>query len=286
VNRPHRAEPASHRIRPGTRRLARTVLVVLVGLGPTGCAAGGPDVGAGARSTGTASGSTTVPPVSGTITVLASASLTEAFTTLGEQFESAHPGVKVTLGFAASSALARQIASGAPADVFASASAPTMDAVVAAGAATDPTTFATNSMQIAVPPSNPGKVTGVGSLAAADVTTALCQPQVPCGAAAEQVFATAGVRVTPVTLEPDVKSVLSKVRLGEVDAGLVYLTDVLAAGDEVRGVAIPDDVNASTSYPIASLTASENPGTAAAFVDYVLSPAGAGVLGAAGFRQP
>jgi molybdate transport system substrate-binding protein len=284
VTRPDRAEPASHPDRPGTRRLAMTVLAVLVGLGPTGCGSGGPDAGAGAPS-GTASAST-APPISGKVTVLAASSLTEAFTTLGEQFEIAHPGVTVTLGFAASSALARQITSGAPADVFASASAQTMDAVVAAGAATDPTTFATNSLQIAVPPSNPGKVTGPGSLAAADVTTALCQPQVPCGAAAEQVFAKAGVRVTPVTLEPDVKSVLSKVRLGEVDAGLVYLTDVLAAGDEVRGVAIPEDVNASTSYPIAGLTASENPATAAAFVDYVLSPAGARVLDAAGFRQP
>ena len=108
----------------------------------------------------------------------------------------------------------------------------------------------------------------------------------PCGATAEKVFANAKVTVQPVTLEPDVKSVLSKVQLGEVDAGMVYVTDVLAAGDKVRGVEIPADVNASTSYPIAALTSSANAAAAAAFVDYVLSPAGASVLTAAGFQQP
>ena len=99
-------------------------------------------------------------------------------------------------------------------------------------------------------------------------------------------FTNAEVTVTPVTLEPDVKSVLSKVQLGEVDAGVVYVTDVLAAGDKVKGVEIPADVNASTSYPIAALTRSANAAAAAAFVDYVLSPAGAAVLTAAGFQQP
>jgi molybdate transport system substrate-binding protein len=263
------------------RRLAVTLLAGLVGLGLAACGSDRADAGNG----GTASPST-APSVSGDITVLAAASLTGSFTTLGSRFEAEHPGVKVTFGFAASSALASQITAGAPADVFASASTTTMDAVVAAGAAADPTTFATNVMQIAVPPTNPGNVTGVGSLAAADVKTALCQPQVPCGMTAEEVFANAGVSVTPVTLEPDVKSVLSKVQLGEVDAGVVYLTDVLAAGDEVLGVEIPDDLNASTSYPIAALTASANTVTAAAFVDYVLSPAGAAVLTAAGFQRP
>jgi molybdate transport system substrate-binding protein len=141
-------------------------------------------------------------------------------------------------------------------------------------------------MEIAVPPSNPGKVTGVASLADPAVKTALCQPQVPCGSTAEKVFTNAGVTVAPVTLEPDVRSVLSKVTLGEVDAGVVYVTDVLAAGDEVVGVEIPAEVNASTSYPVATLTRSANPGTAAAFVDHVLSPEGASVLSAAGFGRP
>ena len=192
----------------------------------------------------------------------------------------------MTFSFAGSSALATQITSGAPADVFASASAKNMETVVAAGAASDPQMFAANVMEIAVPPANPGKVTGVDSLASADVKTALCQPQVPCGATAAKVFANAKVTVKPVTLEPDVKSVLSKVQLGEVDAGMVYVTDVLAAGDKVKGVEIPADVNASTSYPIATLTKSANAAAAAAFVDYVLSPDGAAVLAAAGFQQP
>ena len=137
-----------------------------------------------------------------------------------------------------------------------------------------------------MPPGNPGRVTGLGSLASAEVKTALCQPQVPCGATAEQVFANAKVTVTPVTLEPDVKSVLSKVQLGEVDAGVVYVTDVLAAGAKVEGVEIPAGVNASTGYPIATLTESGNAATAAAFVAYVLSPEGAAALTAAGFQQP
>ena len=162
-----------------------------------------------------------------------------------------------------------------------------MDAVVAAGAAADPRVFATNVMEIAVPPANPGEGHRCGLAGrVADVKTALCQPQVPCGTSAQKVFTTAKVTVTPVTLEPDVKSVLSKVQLGEVDAGVVYVTDVLAAGDKVEGVAIPADVNASTSYPIAALTRSANAAAAAAFVDYVLSPDGVAVLTAAGFRQP
>jgi molybdate transport system substrate-binding protein len=267
------------------RRVVVTTLVVgLAGLGLAGCGSEGAGSGSGASSSPSAAASGS--SVTGEITVLAAASLTESFTTLGKQFEAAHPGVTVTLSFAASSALATQITSGAPADVFASASARNMDAVVAAGAASDPKPFAQNVMQIAVPPSNPGKVTGVNDLAKAGVKTALCQEQVPCGSTAAKVFTNAGLTVTPVTLEPDVKSVLSKVTLGEVDAGVVYVTDVLAAGDKVQGIEIPADVNASTSYPIATLTESANAATATAFVDYVLSAEGATVLTAAGFQQP
>ncbi len=266
------------------RRTVASLVAGLVGVGCLGLAACGSGGSAGTGG-GTASASSSA-PVRGDLTVLAAASLTESFTTLGQQVEAAHPGVQVTLSFAASSALATQITSGAPADVFASASAKNMDAVVAAGAAADPKTFAKNVMEIAVPPNNPGKVTGVDSLADGAVKTALCQPQVPCGSTAAKVFTNAKVTVTPVTLEPDVKSVLSKVTLGEVDAGVVYVTDVLAAGDKVKGVEIPADVNASTSHPIAALTTSANAATAAAFVDYVLSPAGTSVLTAAGFQQP
>ena len=147
--------------------MRRTTIALFAGvvvLGLAACGSDSSDAGSGGAASGTASGSAS-PSVSGDITVLAAASLTESFTTLGQQFEAAHPGVEVTFSFAASSALATQITSGAPADVFASASATTMDAVVAAGAAADPRTFATNVMEIAVPPDNPGKVTGVDSLA-------------------------------------------------------------------------------------------------------------------------
>jgi len=267
------------------RRLAITLVAGIVGLGLVGCGSDTTGAGSDGNAGGTASGSAAA-SLTGDITVLAAASLTDSFTKLGQQFEAANPGVSVTFSFAGSSALATQITSGAPADVFASASAKNMETVVAAGAASDPQMFAANVMEIAVPPANPGKVTGVDSLAGADVKTALCQPQVPCGATAAKVFANAKVTVEPVTLEPDVKSVLSKVQLGEVDAGMVYVTDVLAAGDKVKGVEIPADVNASTSYPIATLTKSANAAAAAAFVDYVLSADGAAVLAAAGFQQP
>ena len=194
--------------------------------------------------------------------------------------------MKVTFSFAASSALAEQINSGAPADVFASASTKNMQQVVDKGGASNPTNFVKNVMEIATPPSNPANVTSVQDLAKSSVKVALCQPQVPCGATAQKVFTNAGITVKPVTLEPDVKSVLGKVTLGEVDAGVVYVTDVMAAGSKVKGVEIPDDVNASTTYPIAALTKAPNPSAAAAFVAYVLSPDGQTVLKSAGFESP
>lgn len=239
-----------------------------------------------ASSAPAASGSPTTPAVTGHITVLAAASLTEAFTTLGRQFEAAHPGASITFSFGPSSGLATQITEGAPVDVFASASTSTMDGVVAAKAAAAPTVFADNVLEIAVPASNPAGITALADLARPGVTVALCQPAVPCGAGAATVLAAAGLTVTPVTLEADVKATLTKVVLGEVDAGVVYATDVLAAGDTVTGIEIPSDVNAVTSYPIATLAASKNPDLATAFVDYVLSGDGASVLTAAGFRRP
>ncbi|MGN6613112.1 MAG: molybdate ABC transporter substrate-binding protein [Angustibacter sp.] len=225
-------------------------------------------------------------PVTGTVTVLAAASLTEAFTGLAKQFEAAHPGSKVVLSFGPSSGLAQQVLQGAPADVFASASAKNMQQVVDAGDVATPRTFARNVLEIAVPPANPGRVTGVADLAKQGVKVALCQPQVPCGAVAATVFANAGISVTPVTQEADVKAVLSKVSLGEVDAGLVYTTDVRAAGTSVRGITIPARLNASTTYPIAALDAAPNPAAARAFVDLVLSDSGRAALAAAGFEAP
>ncbi len=244
--------------------------------------------GCGGSSTATPAARASSPRagLSGTLNVFAAASLTEAFHTLGNQFEKAHPGVRVVYNFGPSSGLAEQITQGAPADVFASASTTTMNQVVSAGAAAAPTPFVKNVMEVAVPPSNPGHVAAVGDLARPGVKVALCQVRVPCGATAEKVFARAHLAVTPVTEEVDVKSVLSKVELDEVDAGVVYVTDVRAAGPRVKGVAIPPSVNASTTYPIAALTNAGNSSAARAFVSFVLSPAGLAVLTADGFAKP
>jgi molybdate transport system substrate-binding protein len=243
----------------------------------------GAPIGGGTASSTSRAGSAAP---SGTITVFAAASLKESFTTLGRQFERAHPGTTVVFSFGPSPGLATQITQGAPADVFAAASPTTMAQVTRAGVAASPTTFAANAMEIAVPAANPARVTRLSDLARPGVTVALCQSAVPCGSSATKVFANAGLRVTPVTEEVDVKAVLSKVTLGEVDAGVVYVTDLRAAGRKVRGVPIPDDVNASTSYPIATLTTSANKGTAQAFTAYVLSAAGTTVLARAGFTRP
>ncbi len=137
-----------------------------------------------------------------------------------------------------------------------------------------------------MPPDNPAKVTAVADLAKPDVKIALCAAEVPCGVGARTVFTNAKLDVRPVTEEVDVKATLTKVQLGEVDAGVVYVTDVLAAGDKVKGVEIPAEVNASTSYPISTLTASKNLDLAQAYVDYVLSAEGAAALTTAGFEKP
>jgi molybdate transport system substrate-binding protein len=192
----------------------------------------------------------------------------------------------VKFSFGPSSGLSTQITSGAPADVFASAAPANMDTVVSAGDAANPQDFAKNTMEVATPPNNPGKVDSVTDLAKKSVKVALCQPQVPCGVVAAEVFKNASIKVKPVTLQPDVKSVLTQVELGNVDAGMVYVTDVKAAGTKVKGVTIPASQNASTLYPIATISSSTHQAEAEAFVAYVLSPAGEQVLTAAGFQQP
>jgi molybdate transport system substrate-binding protein len=161
-----------------------------------------------------------------------------------------------------------------------------MQDVVSAGDASNPQNFAKNTMEVAVPPNNPAKVASVNDLAKHSVKVALCQPQVPCGVVAAQVFKNVGITVKPVTLQPDVKSVLTQVETGNVDAGMVYVTDVMAAGSKVKGVTIPANDNASTLYPIATVSSSKEKSIANAFVAYVLSPAGQSVLTAAGFEKP
>lgn len=225
--------------------------------------------------------------VSGDVTVFAAASLTEAFTKIGKDFEAAHPGTKVTFNFAGSSALATQITQGAPADVFAAASPATMKTVVDAGdAAGTPVVFVRNQLVIAVPKGNPKGITTLENLSKPDLKVALCAEQVPCGAAAKKALDTAGVEVTPVTLEQDVKAALSKVRLGEVDAALVYRTDAKAAAADVDGIEFPESAGAINDYPVTVLKNAPNKAGADAFLAYLQSEPAKAVLTAAGFQTP
>ncbi|WP_433281240.1 molybdate ABC transporter substrate-binding protein [Micromonospora sp. CA-244673] len=222
----------------------------------------------------------------GTVTVFAAASLTGSFTKLGKDYEAAHPDTRVVFNFAGSSALATQITQGAPADVFAAASPATMKTVTDAGdAAGTPAVLVRNQLVIAVPKGNPDRVAGLADLARPGVKVALCAEQVPCGAAARTALAAAGVRLTPATLEQDVKGALAKVKLGEVDAALVYRTDVRGAA-ELDAVEFPESARAVNDYPVAVLTHAANPAGARAFVDYVRSATGLAVLTAAGFQAP
>jgi molybdate transport system substrate-binding protein len=222
--------------------------------------------------------------LSGSITVAAASSLTEAFDTIKARFTKAHPGTKITISYGASSDLATQITNGAPIDVFASASTTNMDDVKSQ--AISPVDFVTNTMEIATPPSNPAHITGVTDLAKPGVKVAVCSSEVPCGVVAVEVFKNAKITVQPAAEEEDVKSTLAAVESGEVDAGMVYVTDVRSAGNKVKGVKIPDNLDASTEYPIAALKGSKNPDLAKAFVDYVLSPDGMKLLTADGFTKP
>jgi molybdate transport system substrate-binding protein len=224
--------------------------------------------------------------LSGSITVFAAASLTEVFTTIGAQYEKAHSGTTIKFNFGPSSGLATQINEDAPADVFASAAPKNMNDVVSAGNASSPTTFVKNTMEIVAAPGNPAKVTSVADLAKSSVKVALCDPAVPCGVVAAQVFKNAGVTVKPVASLADVKTTLTTIEQGEADAGVVYVTDVKAAGDKVVGVPIPDSINAVTDYPIAALTHAKNADVATSFVEYVESADGLKVLTAAGFANP
>lgn len=221
-----------------------------------------------------------------TLRVFAAASLTESFESLAESFEAEHDGVTVELNLGPSSGLAEQITSGAPADVFASASPTNMQDLRDDGLVTEAVDFATNSLEIAVPPGNPGGVASVEDLADPEVKVAVCEADVPCGVVAAEVLDQAGLDVAPVTEEVDVKSVLTKVTLDEVDAGLVYVSDVVAAGDDVEGVEIPAELNSATTYPIAALEDAADPDLAREWVDLVTSGQGQRVLRDAGFGAP
>ncbi|ARF77785.1 molybdate ABC transporter substrate-binding protein [Kitasatospora aureofaciens] len=280
-----------------TRRLAvATAAALALGVGVTACGSNGGKSSGSASSVSSAAtaatasgdgGTGNAPKAKGAITVFAAASLKETFTDLGKKFEAANPGTKVTFNFGGSSALATSINSGAPADVFAAASPATMKTVTDGGGASgSPKTFVKNTLTIAVPKGNPKHIAGLKDLTGSGVKVALCAKEVPCGAAALTALKAAGLDLTPVTLEQDVKGALTKVELGEVDASLVYRTDVRADAAKIDGVDFPEADKAVNDYPIAALAKAPNKDGAAAFVAYIQSPEAKQVLTAAGFQAP
>ncbi len=222
----------------------------------------------------------------GTVTmhVMAASSLTEAFTKLGAQYDAAHPGVKVVFDFAGSQDLVAQLKQGAPGDVLACADTSTMDSV--ADLVGTPQNFAGNTLAIIVAPGNPKMVKSLTDLADPSLKVVLAAPEVPAGEYAQQILDKAGVTVKPVSLEENVKGVVTKVSLGEADAGIVYVTDVTAAKGEVDGVTIPADQNVTAVYPIATIDASKLDAEARDFVTLVLSSEGQKTLQDLGFLPP
>jgi molybdate transport system substrate-binding protein len=221
------------------------------------------------------------------ITVFAASSLSEAFTAIAGAFEAANPGAAVNFSFAASSDLAAQIAEGAPADVFASADLINMTRLTEAGNTTgEPVVFAGNVAEIIVAAGNPEGITGVDDLANEDLIVVLCAPEVPCGRYANTILQNADVALTPKSLEQNVKAVVTKVTLGEADAGIVYATDLVAAGADASGVAIPEDINVVAEYPIAVIRGSSQVSQAQAFVDFVVGEQGRQILSKYGFLAP
>ena len=273
------------------RRRRRTLLAVVfavVALLAAACSSSSTSTPAsGSSSTKPAASSPAAAKPTGTLVVFAATSLTDAFNQIGQQFEAANPGLTVKFNYNGSSSLATSINQGAPADVFASAAPSNMKTVTDAGEASGtPQDFATNSGEIMVEKGNPKHITSVSNLANSAIKTVVCAPEVPCGQVATAIFKNAGVTVKPVSEETNVGGVVTKVTLGEADAGIVYVTDVKANESKASGVTIPANENDITSYPIAQLKAAPNATAAAAFISYVLGPQGQAVLASFGFQPP
>jgi molybdate transport system substrate-binding protein len=265
------------------RRLPALAVVGVLAL-VTACGTGDGSYGSGGPSAAPPGSGTSL---SGDLTVFAAASLKATFTEIGARFEEAHPGTRVAFSFAGSSDLVAQLQQGAPADVFASADEANMAKATRDALTTGrPVDFATNTLEIAVPPGNPAKVASLRDLARPGVKVVLCAPVVPCGSAAARVEAAAGVDLRPVSEEQSVTDVLGKVAAGEADAGLVYVTDVRGARSSVQGVPFPESSGAVNTYPVAALKGSRNPALAAAFVQAVTGEPGRSVLARAGFGRP
>lgn len=263
--------------------LAACVLLAGCGQSPSVAPAGSSPGGSAAAEASEAA----VPKLSGTVNVFAAASLKKAFTELGDELTSQHPGVKIEFVFGGSSDLVSQLTAGAPSDIFASADEANMTKATDAGLVDGlPTPFATNHLTIAVAPGNPLGIASLADLANAGLKVVVCAPQVPCGAATQQVAGLAGVTLSPVSEENAVSGVLAKVTTGEADAGLVYRTDVRAAGEKATAVDFPEADQVTNVYPIALLTDAQNTRASRAFIDLVLSARGRQVMRDAGFNLP
>ena len=252
------------------------LLVVLLALASCG----------GAPQAESPTSASTAPP-SGTITVFAASSLTDAFGRVGGELTTRYPGTHFIFNYSSSSTLATQIVNGAPADVFASADDPSMkkvaDAALVQGSAS---VFATNRLQIAVAPGNPKGIASLADLARRDLVVVLAAPSVPAGRYALDALRRAGVTLVPASQELDVRAVLNKVALGEADAGIVYVTDVRSAAGRVTRVDIPEPHQVVARYPIATLRDSRNQRLSSLFVEFLLGPDGQRVLGDFGFARP
>jgi molybdate transport system substrate-binding protein len=263
-------------------KVGASVGAATLAVGLAACTSSPTQTAAAAGNTGTAPARAT-----GTVVVFAATSLTAAFNDIAAKFEKANPGVHVNFNYNGSSTLATQITQGAPADVFASAAPSNMATLTDANlTATSPKTFATNTGEIIVEAGNPHHITSLDDLAHSGVKVVTCAPAVPCGQIATAIFENAGITVRPVSQEQNVGGVITKVTLGEADAGIVYETDVKANGDKTAGVPIPAYQNATTDYPIAEVKGAKNAAGAAAFISYVVGPEGQQVLKSFGFLPP
>jgi molybdate transport system substrate-binding protein len=282
-----RADRRSGRAPRRRRTALLAVVFAVVALLAAACSSSSSSSAAAPSSTTAASNSAAAAKVTGTVVVFAATSLTQAFNKIGTQFEAANPGVTVKFNYNGSSSLATSITQGAPADVFASAAPSNMKTVTDASLASGtPKDFATNTGEIMVEKGNPKHIKSVSDLANPAVKVVVCAPAVPCGQVATAIFKNAGVTVKPVSEETNVGGVVTKITLGEADAGMVYVTDVKANEGKATGVTIPANENDTTEYPIAELKDAPNTAGAAAFISYVLGTKGQAVLASFGFQPP
>lgn len=254
------------------RAHSRAAAALLTALALTGCSTGGSNQDA-----------TDKPGADQRLTVLAAASLTETFTELARELEAENPGVEVTLAFDSSATLAQQALEGAPADLLATADTRTIESAADALAAA-PEVFATNTLVLVVPAGNPAGIESVEDLA--DATYVACVETAPCGASWAALADQQGIEAEPASLEVDVKAVLARVVADEVDAGVVYASDAVAAGDAVETLDLPGAEEQVTSYALGLLEQSSEPALAQDLADLVLGETGRRVLTDAGFGVP